>query len=282
MSVNTANPLVKHFRQPAIFITLPSRGRFWPANTLDLPMNNEIAVYPMTARDEIILRTPDALLNGQGIIDVIQSCCPNILDAWKMPSIDVDAVLIAIRVASYGKQLDVDLTCPHCQHEHAVAADLTYLLENIKAPNYNEKIAFNDLKIKLHPQQYFSVNSSNQIRYEEQRILNALTNESIDEETKLAEYSKHLTKIVNLNLDILVDSTEYIEMNDGGIVNDNEFIKEFYLNCDSELVHTLQSKLEQYAKDAGVPPIQNNCPSCTKSYNLPLEFDYSSFFVKSS
>ena len=102
----SANPLAKHFRQPAIYMKLPSQGRFWPSEALNLPATGAIPVYPMTAKDEIVLRTPDALMNGQGIIDVIQSCCPNIVDAWRMPSIDVDAVLVAIRIASYGNQMD--------------------------------------------------------------------------------------------------------------------------------------------------------------------------------
>jgi hypothetical protein len=63
----------------------------------------------MTTKDEITLKTPDALLNGQGVVNVIESCCPAIKDAWAMPSIDVDATLIAIRIASYGNQMDLRL-----------------------------------------------------------------------------------------------------------------------------------------------------------------------------
>ena len=96
------NPLAKHFRQPAIYIQLTSQGKFWPENTLELPVTGKIPVYPMTARDEITLRTPDALINGTSVVEVVQSCCPNIKDAWEMPSIDVDSTLIAIRIASFG------------------------------------------------------------------------------------------------------------------------------------------------------------------------------------
>jgi len=282
MSENSANPLAKHFRQPAIYTKLPSQGEFWPAGTLELPANGEIPIYPMTARDEIVLRTPDALLNGQGVVDVLQSCCPSIKDAWKMPSIDVDAVLIAVRIATYGNQLDVDATCPHCKHEQALGIDLSYMLDNVRIPSYKEKISFNDVKIKLHPQQYFSVNSANQIRYEEQRILGTLSNAELDDEVKLVEYSKHITRIVDLNLDIIVNSTQYIELDDGTIVSDPAFIKEFYLNCDSAVVHGLQDKLDTLAKEAGLAPIENTCEECKKTYSLPLEFDYANFFVRKS
>ena len=32
----------------------------------------------MTAKDEMMFKTPDALLNGQATVDVIQSCIPAI------------------------------------------------------------------------------------------------------------------------------------------------------------------------------------------------------------
>ena len=109
-SFTPQNPLAKHFRQPVIYLKLPSGGAYWPDGSIDLPLNNEIPVLAMSTKDEIVLKTPDALLNGQGVVNVIQSCCPNIKDAWKMPSVDVDATIIAIRIASYGNQMDFTTT----------------------------------------------------------------------------------------------------------------------------------------------------------------------------
>ena len=114
MNPTAVNPLTKHFRQPALYLKLPSNGAYWPDNSLDLSAAGELAIFPMTTRDEITLRTPDALLNGQGVVDVIKSCCPGIKDPWLMPSVDVDAVLVAVRVASYGDDMEVNSKCVHC------------------------------------------------------------------------------------------------------------------------------------------------------------------------
>ena len=70
------NPLTSLMRQPKIYIKLPSNGRFWAPGSLDTPPNGEYAVYSMTARDEMMLKTPDSLLNGQAIVDVIEHCVP--------------------------------------------------------------------------------------------------------------------------------------------------------------------------------------------------------------
>ena len=79
------NPLRQYFRQPAIYVRLPSAGQFYPPGALTIPANGEIPVLPMTAIDEITYRTPDALFNGSAVVSVIQSCVPSIKDAWQMP-----------------------------------------------------------------------------------------------------------------------------------------------------------------------------------------------------
>ena len=60
----------------------------------------------MTAKDEMAFKTPDAMINGQSTVDVIKSCVPNLLDPWKMVNYDTDAVLLAIRIATYGETMD--------------------------------------------------------------------------------------------------------------------------------------------------------------------------------
>jgi hypothetical protein len=282
MDTKPINPLFAHFRQPAIYFKLPSHGHFWESG-LDLPANGEIPVYPMTARDEITLRTPDALLNGQGVVDVIQSCCPNITDAWQMPSIDVDSTLIAIRIASYGNEMSLDSTCPHCQEENRFDADLGKILGGITTPDYSQKLNYADLNIKLHPQRYFSANATNQISYEEQRVLMALGNPDLDEETRVGEYKKHMQRLIELNTKILSDSTEYIEIEESNtIVTDKKHIFEFYQNCSGDICKAVRDQLEVLNKQASIPPLEATCQSCTKEYTMPLVFDYASFFATGS
>ena len=82
MENKNTNPLQKYFRQPKIYIKLPSNGKWYPNGSLEVTDNMEFPVYAMTARDELMFKTPDALLNGQSTVDVIQSCVPSIKNAW--------------------------------------------------------------------------------------------------------------------------------------------------------------------------------------------------------
>ena len=102
------NPLINAYRKPALYIPLPSTGRFYKTKP-KLSVDNELAVYAMTARDELITKTPDALFNGEATISLLKSCCPDITEPESMPVGDLLVILIGIRQASYGKNIEMDV-----------------------------------------------------------------------------------------------------------------------------------------------------------------------------
>ena len=280
----SSNPLMKHFRRPAVYFKLPSRGKFWADDALDLPVTGDIPVYPMTSGDEITLKTPDALMNGSSIVTVMESCCPNIKDAWQMPSIDVDATLIAIRIASYGNQMDITAECPHCKEKSNYDINLTNMLDNIRAPDFDTPVIYEDLKIKLRPHVYFITTKTNITNYEEQRIMRNLSDTEITDEVRNARLKESMDRIVALNDELLVKGTEYIETGDGTRVTDADFISEFYKNAPAKAVKLIQERTEKLARDGALPLVELKCDNeeCEKEYKIPLEFDYASFFVMGS
>ena len=274
------NPLKKYFRQPAIYIKLLSNGEYWPEGSLELPVTGEIPVYPLTTRDEITLKTPDALMNGAGVVDAIHSCCPSIKNAWLMPNIDVDSVLIAIRIASYGHDMDFDVKCPHCEADNTFTQDLRDCLAQIKSPDYNQTVTVDDLIIKLKPVPYFSVNKTNQITFEEQKLYQALENVDLDPQLRNAEIQGCMKRLVEIGLDNLTIVTDYIATSDGDVVSDAAHLKEFYTNVSSQTVATINEKLAEIKKESSLPPLHATCTNCTKEFDIPIEFDYASFFGK--
>lgn len=278
MENKSTNPLAKHFRQPAIYAKLPSNGMFWPEGALDLPVTGEIPIYPMTARDEITIRTPDALLNGQGVVDVIHSCCPSIKDAWKMPSIDVDATLLNIRIASYGNKMDFDTVCPKCNEESNFELDISSLVHQINMPDYATPLEMDGLKIKLKPQAYFDVNRANQVAFTEQQIIRTINDSSLTDEEKQQKTDGYLTKLIDLNIVVCTKSTKEIITEDGTSVTNEEFISEFYNMTDYKVLRAIQKRLETINNEVSIKPVHIQCTSCTHEYDVPLNFDYSNFF----
>lgn len=279
--VQPNNPLIKHFRQPALYIKLTSNGNYWREGTLELPVTGEIPVYPMTTKDEITLRTPDALLNGTSVVNVIQSCCPNIKDAWAMPSVDVDSTLIAIRIASFGQTMPVEANCPSCNETHAYDVNLSSILGTITMPDYSKTVNLADgLIIKLKPLNYLQISQNGSVMFEEEKLIQALSNPDISPEDRKTSYDLHVNRLIDLNLDTVVNCTESIATADGNLVTDPKFIKEYYANAESSVNRAIQEKIEEFAKSINIKPLEVLCnePECGTKFNLAINFDYASFF----
>lgn len=282
--IASSNPLATHFRQPAIYFKLPGQGKWWPKDALVMPQNSELGVLSMTTKDEITLKTPDALLNGQGVVNVIESCCPDIKDAWKMPSTDVDACLIAVRIATYGNQMDFTSTCPHCSKESEYAIDLGHTLSSISPPDWDIPLSVDGLKIKVYPQAYFNVNKSNMIAFEEQQILRSLQDIADNPEENKPLFDKHLSKVIELNTLFMANSTRSIETETGEVVTDPKHIFEFYSNASNDVVRKIKNYISELNEQSGVDPVKVNCNNeeCGKEFEITISFDYASFFVEGS
>jgi hypothetical protein len=112
--MNLTNPLSVYFRQPGIHIKLPSNGNYTSDGSITLTTSGEVAILPMTAADEIILNNPDSLLNGVAIERIIESCCPQIKNVKELPITDVDVIILAAKLVSYGDGLDLATKCDKC------------------------------------------------------------------------------------------------------------------------------------------------------------------------
>jgi hypothetical protein len=278
ISMQNSNPLVSHFRQPAVFLKLPSEGKYWIPGTIDIPANGEIGVMPMTARDEVTLRTPDALMNGQGVVSVIESCCPEIKNAWAMPTIDADAILIAIRIATYGDTMEMQSGCPKCNHETNHGLGLGDVLMRVRAPDYGQPLIVDGLAFKFRPLNYQQSNKNDIARFEEQRIIQLIDDQNLDDQAKATQFDMHLKKLVDSSIALLALSTESITTQAGEVVTDANFINEFYNNCSNSTIKAIQVRMNEYKKIAELPAARVSCEECNHQYNVNVQFDYANFF----
>ena len=102
------NPLLMKSRLPGAKFQLPSQGQFYNNGELAPQVRNgEVHVYPMTAYDEILLKTPDLLLSGEAIEKVFKRCIPDILDPLSLFSGDIDFLTVCLRSVSFGAEVDI-------------------------------------------------------------------------------------------------------------------------------------------------------------------------------
>lgn len=279
MAFSADNPLAKHFRQPAIYIKLPSGGRYYPEGSIDLPITGEIPVYPMTVKDELAVKTPDALMNGAGMMDLVRSCCPNIRDPWNMPAIDMDSVFIAIRLASYGPSMDVNTVCPHCKAQNEFSLDLRTVLDSVKPSRYNTTEKIDNLMFKFKPQCYKDINQTNMITFEEQRLIDSvIQNEDLPQEEKVTLFNQSFEKLKEMNLRIVANSIDSITTEDGVMVTDTNQIMEFLDNTGRNTYNTIKDKVTSIIEQTKLDEIALTCTECEQPYQNKLEFDQSNFF----
>lgn len=274
------NPLSQYFRQPAIYVRLPSQGKHYPANTLETTPNGEYPVLPMTTLDEITYRTPDALFNGQAVVTVIGSCMPNIRDAWSVPSTDIDTILVSIRIATYGHEMDFEVKCPKCEHEDSFGLDLRNILAQISTPDYQTPLTYNDLQIYFRPMTYKEMNENNLAQFEEQKRMVMLDEVNSQEEKskQIGEVLKHLTDITvgALSQNIAAVKTP------NALVTDREHIREWLSNCDRKLFGLIRDAVLDLKQSGEIPPIDVKCTSCGHESKQPFTLNMSDFFEAAS
>jgi hypothetical protein len=277
----SVNPLSQYFRQPSIYIKLPSQGKFYPQGAIDMPQNGDIPVLPMTAIDEITYRTPDALFSGQAVINVIQSCIPSIKDAWAIPSIDIDSILVGIRIASYGHNMDFATQCPKCSNTEEYQIDLRTILDNIKTPDYSTGIKQGDIEIYFKPMTYKNLSDNNKLQFDEQRIFQNLPADGTADPAQVAAMSEALKKMTEMTVIALSQSILSIRT-PHAVVSEPAYITEFIQNCDRNLFNKIQDYVIAHKAEAEMQPIGIKCQQCENEYKQAITLDMTSFFGRAS
>ena len=279
--MNENNPLRQYFRQPAIYIELPSQGKFYPQGALNMPQTNKLPVYPMTAIDEITYRTPDALFNGQATVNVIQSCVPDIKNAWGIPSMDVDTVLVSIRIASYGHEMGFSTQCPACQHVSDQSIDLRNVLDSMRPVDYAKPIVSGDMEIYFRPMSYQNMSDNNQLQYENQKLLQNIPESATSETDKMSALSKALQEVTAMTVKALAQSIAMVKT-PTAMVSEPEFIEELLKNCDRKLFNEIRDFIVTNKAQSEMQPIKLTCPECKHEYEQTVTLDMSSFFEPAS
>lgn len=278
------NPLKKYFRQPKIHIPLPSKGNYYPEGTIEIPETGEFPVYAMTAKDELTMKTPDALLNGAATVDLIKSCVPSIKDPWVMPTLDLDAVLLAIRIATYGEIMDITATIPGTNEKKDYQVDIRQVLNKLVTANYVSEVQMGEMKVWTRPLTYKEFTKTSLQTFEEQRVFTIINNDDMDDDEKLERFNRSFKKLTDISVNMMNRCVYKIQIGDTEVTNEAH-IQEFMNNSDKEFYTFITDHLEEQRKSFAIEPlkiksteeeIEKGAPA---EWELPITFDQSNFFA---
>jgi hypothetical protein len=279
------NPLMAQMRQPKIYIRLPSNGEFWENGALEQTENGEYPVFSMTAQDELKLKIPDALMNGQAVVDVIQHCVPNIKNAWAVPNIDMDVLLIAIRIATYGEKMSVPIKLGSdvdYEYELDLRLVVDQLMHNIA---WDPIVPINEnLVMHVRPITYRTMTQGALQTFETQKIIQGVNDESVAEEDKIRIFKESFAKLNKLTLGVITESIFNIESSDGG-TSDRKHIQEFMDNVDKEIFDKVKGHIDILREHNAIKPLKIKVTDEMRAIGItdeeievPLNFDPSNFF----
>jgi hypothetical protein len=277
------NPLAKYFRAPGITVKLPSAGNFQPIGNVSFaPSGDDLPVLPMRGADEMLMKSPDALMSGHAIEETIKSCVPGVADVQALPTPDVDALLLAIRAATYGDQLDVDCECPHCKTANTFSFSISAILDSAVPlqPEYPVRLS-DSIVAYVGP---FNLQTSTRISigaFQEARKMQLIEEAKVSEEEQAIALRASFDAINKMNTTALASSVVCVVVPDG-IIDNRQHILEFVDNISTDWLKRIETTLAE-VNTAGIQKVQTvACSSCEKEFTTNVEFDPANFFGKSS
>ena len=277
-----SNPLISAYRKPSLYIDLPSGGRYYdPAPKLSA--DGELAVYAMTARDELITKTPDALFNGEASVSLIQSCCPDIPNPRQIPVNDLMVIMLAIRQASYGSEIEVEVDCPQCSHKNNVAINCQAIIDNaVSKPQPSNVMTINDgFEITLNP---YSLEDRNTIQIQQikqVKMIEGLQNANMDDQQRQEMFGKTFVEMAELTVDLVTNCVDSVRTpgSDSEAVSDKDTIREWLQNITSSDYEQIKSKVDELSNDGVNNMFKVQCESCEHKWETEVELDVTNFFA---
>lgn len=310
------NPLLDYARKAELSVKLPSDGNWYTSDIVKLNPLKEVEVYPMLPKDELTLINPDALLSGQANIDIIKSCVPAISNPELLLYPDLNVLLLAIKAATYGDELKLEITCPHCleikeqlkdkpeeitklEKENRICLHpqmFTYscreILEQISLLEKEYIIkAENGLQIYISPNTTKDKNLFNLLNFKEKSILKQFKDYKFDNDNQTENDRKKFVSTVSgiyMNISeignkIVTNGIKKVELPDGSFVDDKNLIYEFVSNSSASFVSEIHTKIKEL-NDIGLPKeLEYICPYCNYKWkDVFYGFNQSDFFGLSS
>ena len=305
------NPLIEDLKQheafPETSISLPSSG-VWYSNDMFTEGTDitDISIRVLGIVAEQNLKDPLLMLTGEAIPKMIKTIAPEILNPMELCEMDLEAILIASRIISYGHLLELNHTCESeiseeegktqtCGYENTIMVDLNDFIQRYHPltdedlEEYQYKLSMVDQKVYLRPFPYSSVIDllkSGIIRDQQfERIQDEFGEDRdladlVTSETGTKLYSEILDLNTKSSIDSVVSSIHCVESSSGQKVADKTFIKEWLINLRMDEMQELLKKINTLtAENTKRTTINYLCGECGSQNKTTIQLDANRLFT---
>lgn len=259
------NTLINRIQLPGVRYALPSQGIFYTNGELAEDVTNgEVEIFPMSSLDELTFSSPDKLLSGQAISEVFERCIPQIQKPLLLLTKDVDFLMVALRMVTFGNIMEVKHThtCPDAK-SHIHKADLTNIIKLAKkidpttiSNEYTVSLP-NGQQVKLKPMNY--------------KTLLSLYESTLSQKTEDLTFEQ---------MEFLISSTLASVIDNVDDVTDNKQISEWIFALPlgwKKIIEEAINNISEWGVDFSVKSI---CPDCNEEITIGVTANPVSFFFQ--
>jgi hypothetical protein len=269
------NPLKQYFRAIKMYMQLPSGTSYYTPGIIDFTDKGEVAVYPMTGKDEIALKNPDALLNGEALIEVLISCVPAVKDPRKLLTNDIDALITAVRYATYNDSLETTIHCPKCNHENTYKLDLQYALDNMASLETEYVVNLDSgVSVFLTPYRFPELLKSLHAQFERNKLARAVDSETLSDEQRSGIFRKAFKEMAVTKFSLMCGAVDkVVDENNNVNVTDKSFIHEFLQNIDKKSADKISDMIDEINAVGIKRTFTATCEKCTHQWDSEIDFN---------
>jgi hypothetical protein len=269
------NPLKQYFRSFSFYIKVPSGTAYYPEGTVEFNDMGEIGIMPMTGRDELFLKNPDALLNGEALLEIMKSCVPSIKNPKVLLTNDIDAIITAVRYATFQDHLETDINCPKCGAENTFRTDLQYALDNMSFLE-SDYIVYLDsgLSVFIRPFTFTDMLRSLHAQFERSKIVKSIDDKMQSKEERAAMFNAAFKELATTKFDLLASVIARIVDEKNNVnVSDKKHIKDFLQNIDKKSVDKINDMLDEINAVGIKRTFTAECQTCQHQWESEIDFN---------
>ena len=243
-----SNPLQSFFRKSKFQLTLPSGGKWWPKDAIQLNTNGTVDIMSMTATDDVKFKASESSVSGVSTYDLIKSCVPNIKMPEFVPSVDLDVLLLSIRRATYGDELTINAPVPNTKLSRAIKLNISTLLSDYaKDVEWDEDLTIvnennEELKVKIVPNDAKSLFALTKTISKQNQIALKIAEGIDSDDEKMESLNGTIKSLSEVKLSSVVDCVTELAMGDYHTSDVTEIIN-VLKNLDVEYFNALQAHL---------------------------------------
>ena len=300
-----SNPLLEDIKASGtvevVSIALPTMGRFYEDGVLDAEADpSDLPINAIGIMAELSTRDPFILASGKGMELLIPQVCPAVLQPNKLAEIDLEAILLAARIATHGNSLVVEHTCDTplktgeeegegelCGEENKINVNLYDIIQRYGPIEFSDKFVVDlpdyNQKVFLRPIEYGHalemIRETLKTRKETTKLEKTNIDELLTSEDKIEEYASIIMKQAITTMESIIHSIFYVESGTGGRVHDQDQIKEWLLAISKDNVKKIISHAGDLSKSFyGNNTITYKCSACGHENKTNIELDIQKLF----